>query len=125
MAPHNNDIPPLFTVDNYAYDTDGTLYLKGSILTGQLKGKSFIASYTEITHDRYINTDNSEAEICFKSSNKKYYCIDVSVGPDYFCSYDHLTFQRTKNMPNGAFRYAKFMDHVSYIILSGMLVTGI
>ena len=127
MGLHNTGIPPLFTVNLYAYN-EGALYLKGKILEGQLKGKYFIAEYREVSYNTYINSSNDESSIYFRSSSmcdNLYFNINIGIGSNCSSPYDHLTFELTKNMANGEFIYANFMDHVAYIILSGMLVTGI
>jgi hypothetical protein len=130
MAPHNPEIKPLFTVTHY-YKQDRILYLKGDILEGQLKGNKFYVEYEKIVYNDFLLGDNDESNIYFKY-DKNYYHLSCWYGKD-FLELSNSSIQDilnkceplTNNFEDGAFRYGKYMNEVAYIIMTGLLVTGI
>jgi hypothetical protein len=129
MAPHNPEINPFFVVTDY-YKDYYTLYLKGNILEGQLKGNKFFVEYTKISYFDFIHGQNNESTIHFKYDNN-YYQITCWYGKDFslLSSYTDILSKFvpvTTNFENGAFRYLTYgMNEVAYIIMTGLLVTGI
>jgi hypothetical protein len=129
MAPHNPEINPLFVVTDY-YKKDDILYLKGNILEGQLKGNKFFVEYKKVQYNDFLLGDNDEANIYFKYNNN-YYHLSCWYGKDYLelTPYKDILSQCvpvTTNFENGAFRYLTYgMNEVAYIIMTGLVVTGI
>lgn len=126
MTIHKNKAIPLFIVTHY-YKYNNKLYLLGDILDGQHRGLYFGVEYYEISKDDFINSKNDESEINFNFKDKYFrilvgYNNDMKYFPEYIQS--NLIFIKD-NMPNGEFRYSKYMNHVAYIIMTGMIITGI
>ena len=123
MGRHNNDIPALFTVTHSYIRNPNTKYFKGRILAGQQTGKPFIAIYEKIPQECDVESDNSEDEICLCDCDGGY--VRISVGFYERTTEEDVVFEEVQNMPNGDFRYAVYMSHVAYIVMTGMILTGI
>ena len=126
MAKHTNKVIPSFLVTHY-YKTGDTLYLMGDVLYGQQKGLYFSVEYYEISKEEYINSDNTEYEINFNYDGK-YYCLSVGLSKDtdlFSEDIQNNLIPLKDNMPNGEFRYGKYMNCVAYIIMTGMIIIGI
>lgn len=126
MAKHTNKVIPLFLVTHY-YRTPNKLYLLGYILEGQQRGQHFGVEYYETSKEDFINSKSDEADINFNFDNK-YFRLTVGYNKDinYFPEDIQSNLILIKdNMANGEFRYSNYMNHVAYIIMTGMIVTGI
>lgn len=127
MPKHINNVIPSFLV-THLYNSNDKLYLLGYILDGQQKGRYFGVEYHEITQEEFINSRSDESCIYFNYDNK-YYCLQVgysNTDTNYFSPDIQNNLSLIKdNFPNGEFRYAKYMNCVAYIIMTGMIITGI
>ncbi len=123
MAKHTNKVIPSFIVTHY-YKTTNKLYLLGDILEGQQRGSNFAIEYYEVSKDKFINSKNDESHICF-SYDTKYYCLDVGYYNYFSEDIQNNLVVISDNMPNGEFRYTHYMSTVAYIIMTGMIITGI
>lgn len=130
MAAHNSEIRPLFIVTEY-YKQDNTLHLKGDILEGVLKDNKFYVEYKKVPYNDFLLGDNDESNIYFKF-NQNYYHLSCWYGKN-FSDLSNSYIQEilnscepvTNNFEEGFFRYSKYMNEVAYIIMTGLIVTGI
>lgn len=126
MARHTNKVIPLFFVTHY-YRNDNKLYLTGNILEGQQRGFNFGVEYYEISKEEYINSENDEGDISFNYCNKYYHLrLGITKDNNYFLDNINNNLILIKdNLPNGEFKYNNYMNEVAYIIMTGMIITGI
>jgi hypothetical protein len=129
MGAHDNDIPPLFIVTHTDVSDDNCKYFYGEIKQGQHRGQSFIVQYNKESKSK-----NSESDIYFEYEGVDYHMNVFLYNPakmngmHMYSLAENIRFDFKKvddNFANGAFRYTKYMDHVAYIIMTGLLVTGI
>lgn len=123
MGRHDNDIPALFTVTHADIRNPHNKYFKGKILAGQHTGTPFLVVYEKISEYEDIDGYNDEANISFRDCDGGYVRVSVS-----FCDDPPVTgvvFKEVRSKPNGEFRYMTYMSHVSYIIMSGMILANI
>jgi hypothetical protein len=129
MAKHTNKVIPLFLVTHCCKTTDNVLHLIGYILEGQLRNWYFSVQYFEISKEEFINSKNDESQINFNSDDN-YYRLTVFISKNDIISELPEEIQNNlvlikDNCKNGEFNYSNYMNHVAYIIMSGMLTTGI
>jgi hypothetical protein len=122
MGCHDNNIPALFTVTHGDIRNPNKKHFKGQILAGQHRGTAFLAVYEKIPEEADIDGYNNEADICVRDCDGGYVRISVSFCDDPVAG---VVFEEVRSMPNGEFRYATYMSHVAYIVMSGMLLAGI
>jgi hypothetical protein len=122
MGRHDNDIPALFTVTHADIRNPNTKYFRGKTLAGPRTGTPFLVEYEKISEYDDIDGYNDEAGICFRDRDGSHVRISVSFGDD---PVDGAVFKELRSMPSGEFRYMTYMSHVSYIIMSGMILANI
>jgi hypothetical protein len=125
LIKHSKSIP-LFLTTHYS-QINNVLYLAGDILEGPFRGRYFFVEYNEISKEEFVNSINNESKISFNYKDK-YYCLNVGINTDdgHFSEIIANNLIQVKdNSKNGEFVYSKYMNPVAYIIMSGMIITGI
>lgn len=117
----------LFRVTHY-YFFGNKLYLIGLILQGELKDYNFSVEYNEISKNEYINSSNTEADIYFKYNDirlDKYYHLGVGLNKNEINPKSIGLTDLNNFIKINKFSYIDYMNPVAYIIMSGMIITGI
>ena len=78
--------------------------------------------------DNPVNPVNQIKPDCAEENKDKYYCLNVGINTDdgHFSEIIANNLIQVKdNRKDGEFVYSKYMNPVAYIIMSGMIITGI